>query len=114
MIKIKSFSYKREGSLAHRTGDVVIDCRALPNPHSVPELKELTGRDGAVQDYVKASIYFGDLMKTAERAVEAGRSVAFGCVGGRHRSVALAELTVERLREAGYNATVEHTALSLS
>lgn len=71
-------------------GYVVYDCRSLPNPHNVPHLKPLTGKDKQVQDFLLAHREATDMLLDALRDVNRGNRVAFGCVGGRHRSVAMA------------------------
>ncbi len=82
--------------------DIVIDCRFLPNPHYVDELRPLSGLDGAVADYVMRQPVTGEFLARMESLLELlvpqyvaeGKSyltVAFGCTGGRHRSVAVTE-----------------------
>jgi UPF0042 nucleotide-binding protein len=86
----------------------VVDVRLLENPYWVEELRPLDGRDQRVRDYVvkqpAAQELLGNLEKTLREAIphyrERGRShlmVAFGCTGGRHRSVAMAREMAERL-----------------
>jgi len=85
-----------------RDADLVFDVRFLPNPHYVPELKPLTGRDARVVEYVaregKLDRFYGHLEPLLDfllpQYVAEGKShlmVAIGCTGGRHRSVAIAE-----------------------
>ncbi len=99
--------------------DLVIDCRFLPNPHWVDELRPLTGLHEPVRDYVLgqgASQAFlerldGLLELLLPAYVAEGKSylsVAFGCTGGRHRSVAIAEAVAELLRGRGFHPTVVH------
>jgi RNase adapter protein RapZ len=110
MIRVVSFGYK------HRRPPKaleVFDCRSLPNPHRLARLRDKTGLDGAVQDYVRSS---RDFMALADHAVGHschgdGITLAFGCVGGRHRSVAAAEETADRLRKMGYEVEVIHREL---
>ena len=82
--------------------DLVFDVRFLPNPHFVPELKPLTGLDAPVADYVLAAIETRELIEDVtrlldrtipryEREGKAYLTVAIGCTGGRHRSVAIVE-----------------------
>ena len=89
---------------------LVFDARFLDNPYWVPELKPLSGRDQPVVDYVMKQPAAGRLLDDVERMVtdlvplyqEKGRMhlvVAFGCTGGRHRSVVLASELAQRLRE---------------
>jgi UPF0042 nucleotide-binding protein len=93
-----------------REEDLAFDVRFLANPHYVPELRELTGRDPAVLDYIAAD---GRLDEFYERLnalldfllpqyVAEGKAhlvIAIGCTGGRHRSVAIAEYLADRYRE---------------
>jgi len=87
----------------------VVDVRLLDNPYWVEELRPLDGRDAKVRDYVLGQPAAQELLETLERTLrdaiphyrEHGRSqliVAFGCTGGRHRSVAMANEMAERLR----------------
>ena len=82
--------------------DLVFDVRFLPNPHFVPELKPLTGREAAVADYVLAAPETRELLEDVTRLLDRtipryereGKSyltIAIGCTGGRHRSVAIVE-----------------------
>jgi UPF0042 nucleotide-binding protein len=103
--------------------DNVFDVRFLPNPYWVPELKELTGLDERVRDYVLES---GQALEFVGRVddllafllpcyVEEGKSyisVALGCTGGRHRSVVLAEEIAARIRKGGFAAAVFHRDIS--
>jgi rhodanese/phosphatase family RapZ-like protein len=89
---------------------LMIDARFLDNPYWVPELRELSGRDAAVADFVMQQPAAGHLLDDVQKMVrdllplyqERGRMhlvVAFGCTGGRHRSVVLAGELAKRLRE---------------
>ncbi|WFE61501.1 RNase adapter RapZ [Micromonospora sp. WMMD712] len=102
--------------------DFVLDARFLPNPYWVPELREHTGREGAVSAYVLgqegADAFVGtyaDLVNatTTGFAREGKRylTVAVGCTGGKHRSVAIAEELAARLRHAGLAANAQHRDL---
>ena len=102
--------------------DVVIDCRLLPNPHWVPELRPLNGLDAPVRDYVFAqdgAEVFVDSYATLLRLYEEGylregkhfATVAVGCTGGKHRSVAIAEEFGARLRADGVDVRVVHRDL---
>ena len=113
---ITSFGYKHGLPL---DTDVVIDCRFLPNPHWVEELRPLSGLDEPVVTYLDAQDLTGpfldrcgDLLALQLPAFEAeGKSylsLAFGCTGGRHRSVAVAEAMAGRLAELGYSPRVVH------
>ena len=102
--------------------DLVVDCRFLPNPHWVPELRPQTGLDPEVFDYVltqKGAVEFLDryrdvLELVAEGFVREGKryvTVAVGCTGGKHRSVAMAEALAGRLRDGGMQTLVVHRDL---
>jgi UPF0042 nucleotide-binding protein len=94
--------------------DLVFDLRFLPNPHFVPELKPRTGREADVADYVMRADATQELLadlKTLLGHVREGKAyltIAVGCTGGRHRSVALAEHLARWLREEGHDASVAH------
>ncbi|MGN6242388.1 MAG: RNase adapter RapZ [Motilibacteraceae bacterium] len=99
--------------------DLVVDCRFLPNPHWVPELRPLTGQSEAVADYVlkeHGGAEFVDKFADVLRLVTAGylregkryATLAVGCTGGKHRSVAVAEELGRRLAEQGVEVTVVH------
>ena len=106
-----------------RTADLVFDMRFLANPHWVDELRPLTGIDEPVRDYVGKDPAWKDSMDRIEallttwipRYWAAGKSyltIAFGCTGGRHRSVTAAVEMAERLREAGYSPNIRHRDLA--
>ncbi len=99
--------------------DLVLDCRFLPNPHWVEELRPLSGKDEPVRDYVLAQPEskaflekIDDLMGLAlpgyVREGKSYLSVAVGCTGGRHRSVAIAEELAAALRHRGFRPSVTH------
>lgn len=99
--------------------DCVFDCRFLPNPHWIDELRPKTGLDPEVADYVLAQAVTRPFLVELERLysmllplyVREGKSyltVAFGCTGGRHRSVAIAEQFGAILRRQGIEPTVTH------
>ncbi len=102
--------------------DFVADMRFLPNPHWIPELRPRTGRDRAVADYVMAQpgaaefidAYVPVLEGVADGYLREGKrfmTVAIGCTGGKHRSVAMTEEIARRLREAGYETRATHRDL---
>jgi UPF0042 nucleotide-binding protein len=102
--------------------DLVVDCRFLPNPHWVPELRPLTGRDQSVSDYVlhqpgaKEVIdgYVERLEFISAGYLREGKrfaTVAVGCTGGKHRSVAMSEQLADRLTGLGIQTTVVHRDL---
>ena len=120
-VNVLSFGYKYG---VPREADMVFDMRFLPNPYFEAALRPLSGKDKAVADYVLQS--FGaqeffqklrDLLFFMLPLMESeGRyrvSIAIGCTGGRHRSVAVAEELTQALRQADYTATVEHRHLEL-
>jgi UPF0042 nucleotide-binding protein len=99
--------------------DTVFDCRFLPNPHWVEHLRPQTGQDPAVRDYVLSSELAGPFMDELERVFElllpayeeqgkAYLTIAFGCTGGRHRSVAMAEEAARRLEARGFRPRLQH------
>ncbi len=102
--------------------DLVVDVRFLPNPYWIPELRELTGRDQEVQDYVLSQ---DDAVRFLDRYAEildilgAGYrreskrylTLAVGCTGGKHRSVVMAQELAQRLEGNGIKATVVHRDL---
>ncbi len=102
--------------------DLVFDMRFLDNPHWVPALRELTGQDSAVGEHITRDPAFADafarirdlLLVLLPRYAAQGKPyvhVAFGCTGGRHRSVYTAEAMAESLRAAGFSPTVRHRNL---
>ena len=102
--------------------DLVVDCRFLPNPHWVPELRPLNGRDEPVRDYVLGQPGADDFLDTYERLlgiIAAGylregkryATVAVGCTGGKHRSVAVTEELTRRLVASGIEASAVHRDL---
>ncbi|HEX4762151.1 MAG TPA: RNase adapter RapZ [Sphingomicrobium sp.] len=120
VLTLTSFAFARGIS---RTADLVFDLRFLPNPHWVDELRLLTGQDGPVRDYLANDPAWNETMERIEsllidwipRYWAAGKSyvnVAFGCTGGRHRSVAAAVEISERLRAAAFSPNVRHRDLA--
>lgn len=116
MISCLSFGFKYG---VPDEADLVFDVRFLPNPFYVPELKTKTGEDKEVRDYVMDSEIseefrnklFDMIGFLVPQYIAEGKSqlvIAFGCTGGRHRSVTFAELTNEYLKEKGYNVRVMH------
>jgi RNase adapter protein RapZ len=115
-LNVVSFGYKHGLPI---DVDLVFDCRFLPNPHWVEELRPLTGLDAPIRDYVLAQRgarefldeldrLFGLLLPGYEREGKAYLSIAMGCTGGRHRSVVIAEQLAERLRRRGHRTAVHH------
>jgi UPF0042 nucleotide-binding protein len=102
--------------------DLVVDVRFLPNPFWIPELRELTGQDTEVRDYVlsqEGAEEFLDRYTEILKIIGAGYSreskryltLAVGCTGGKHRSVAMSEQFAERLAGMGVQTTVVHRDL---
>ena len=99
--------------------DLVLDVRCLPNPFYVPELKNLTGMDQAVVDYVMAAPESQELLRRYESMLEyalplyvkEGKSqlmIAVGCTGGKHRSITFARKIGEFCQKLGYEPSVQH------
>ena len=120
IVTLASFGFAR-GIL--RNADLVFDMRFLRNPHWDDKLRAQTGLDPRVGDYIaEDSAYDEALCRIEELAIqllpryqEEGKSyltIAFGCTGGRHRSVHVAERVAERLRDAGFSPTVNHRDLA--
>jgi UPF0042 nucleotide-binding protein len=104
--------------------DMMFDLRFLPNPYFIPELMELSGLDKPVADYVleqepgkefftRLSDFLCYILTQFESEGRFRLTVAIGCTGGRHRSVAVAEALAYLLRKNGYTLTLEHRHLSL-
>ncbi|HYN75524.1 MAG TPA: RNase adapter RapZ [Candidatus Limnocylindria bacterium] len=102
--------------------DLVLDCRFLPNPHWVPELRPRSGLDPEVSDYVLAQpgadellVRYSDLLQLiAPGYLREGKryvTVAVGCTGGKHRSVAMSEALARLLRDVGLETRVVHRDL---
>ena len=102
--------------------DLLADMRFLPNPHWVPDLRPRTGRDPVVAAYVKDRPSAQEFLKRYLPVIETvgdgylheGKrfmTVAIGCTGGKHRSVAMSEEIADRLRAAGLEAEVSHRDL---
>jgi len=119
-VAVESFGFKHGLPL---DADIVMDVRFLPNPHWDDTLRPLTGHDPKVRDYVLETAIgsnfvdqFDGLLATLLPQYQAeGRSyltVAIGCTGGRHRSVAIAEELASRLRGRGVAVTAVHRDLS--
>ena len=118
-VRVMSFSYKNGVPLDDRGhgGGFVFDCRALPNPGRYEQYAQLTGRDKPVVDFLlkepEVSRFLENVYAITDMSVEnylsrnfTSLSVAFGCTGGRHRSVFCAEALAARLK-GRYGARVE-------
>jgi UPF0042 nucleotide-binding protein len=115
-VSVLSFAY-RNG--LPREADLVIDVRFLANPHYVDELRPLTGRDPSVQSYIERDPAYASLLErldalllpllpSYQREGKSYLTIAFGCTGGRHRSIMIAERFAERLRAAGWSVLLTH------
>ena len=118
-VTVQSFSYKRglpDGA------DLVLDCRFLANPHWQSELRPLDGRDPAVAGHVADDPRFDPFARRVEDLVgsllpafrdegKAHLTIAFGCSGGRHRSVAMAERLAATLAQVGWHVSKRHREL---
>ena len=116
LVSLVSFGYKFG---VPTDADLVFDVRFLPNPHFVPRLRRFTGKDPAVRRYIRSFPQTGEFLRRIEgllvylmpHYVEEGKSyltIAFGCTGGKHRSVMLAESVKKSLETRGYSAKVSH------
>jgi len=116
MVYVTSFGY-RHG--VPPDCDLVFDARFLPNPNYIPKFKKLTGRNPAVARYIRSFPQTGEFLQRITdllvyllpHYVREGKSyltVGFGCTGGHHRSVMIAEEMRRNLAGAGYNAKVSH------
>lgn len=115
-IKVMSFGFKYGVSTE---SDLVFDVRCLPNPFYVEELRRHTGLENCVRDYVmgfeEAQVFFDKLTDLVDYLlpmyVREGKSqlvIAFGCTGGKHRSITFAELMAKHLTETGYKVQKYH------
>jgi len=118
-ISVVSFGYKYGLPV---DADLVVDCRFLPNPRWIEALATLTGQDERVREYVLSQLEAADFLDaylTALRVTLAGYerqgkkyvTLAIGCTGGKHRSVAIAEHLAEQLEETGLGIQVVHRDL---
>lgn len=116
LVSCLSFGFKNGVPL---DADLVFDVRFLPNPHFVPEFREKTGLDPKVAGYVTGFPQTGEFLDKVTdlmlylmpHYVKEGKSyltIAFGCTGGQHRSVMMAEEIAKRLSKAGYIAKAVH------
>ena len=118
-ISVQSFSFKRGSP---RGADMVLDCRFLRNPHWKPELRNLTGEDGTVAEYVMSDPLYQPFMEQTQGMLELllpaykaeGKSyftLALGCTGGQHRSVCVTERLSNGLAKAGWQVSIRHREL---
>jgi UPF0042 nucleotide-binding protein len=118
-VSVQSFSYKRG---LPQGLDVVFDCRFLRNPHWDPDLRPHTGLDLAVADYVAQDPLHGPFLDKVidlvllmlPACVQEGKAhftIGFGCTGGKHRSVAVAESIAAALEREGWRVSLRHREL---
>ena len=118
-VRLLSFGFKRG---VPADADVILDARFLPNPYYVEALKPLNGRDWPVQEYLLESPEFREFLEKAEAWLrwslplvqQEGRAyhtLAIGCTGGQHRSVALVEMLAHRLRNDVAALSIRHREL---
>lgn len=116
LVSCVSFGFRRG---VPEDSDLVFDVRFLPNPHFVPEFRPLTGRDPRVAKYIRSfpqtrefiSRISDLLVYLLPHYIHEGKSyltISFGCTGGQHRSVMMAEEVGKHLRQAGYRVKVVH------
>ncbi len=118
-VTVSSFGFARG---MPPVADLVFDMRFLDNPHWYPDLRDLTGKDAAVADHIRKDPAFSEafqrildllllLLPRYEAQGKAYVNIAFGCTGGRHRSVFVAEEIAAGLRDAGFSPTLLHRNL---
>lgn len=122
VVKVMSFGYKYGVS---READLVFDVRCLPNPFYIPELKHHTGIESCVSDYVLSFSQSETLVKKLEDLLDfliplyihEGKSqlvIAFGCTGGKHRSVTFAEAVYKYLKGKNIRCRISHRDIEKS
>lgn len=116
LIQVMSFGFKYGAPME---ADLMYDMRCLPNPYYIEELREHTGCEESVREYVmnapESQEYYQKVRELLDFLiplyVKEGRPqlvIAFGCTGGRHRSVTFAELITAHLRQQGYHVVKQH------
>ncbi|PYX87074.1 MAG: RNase adapter RapZ [Acidobacteria bacterium] len=116
LVSCVSFGFKHG---VPEDADLVFDVRFLPNPHFVPEFRPLTGKDARVARYIRSFPQTAEfihrisdlLVYLLPHYIREGKSyltISFGCTGGQHRSVMIAEDVGKNLRKAGYRVKVLH------
>jgi RNase adapter protein RapZ len=116
LVSVVSFGYKYG---VPTDADLVIDVRFLPNPHFVPRLRRFTGKDPKVRRYIRSFPQTGEFLRRIESLltyliphyIREGKSyltIAFGCTGGKHRSVMLGEAVKKALEKRGFSSKVVH------
>lgn len=118
-ISVQSFSYKRG---LPRGVDMVFDCRFLANPYWVPAMRDKDGRDAQVSAHIQTDPNFAPFFEKLQEMIflllpaqvqegKAHLTIGFGCTGGQHRSVAVAEKLAKVLAEAGWQVSKRHREL---
>ena len=118
-LSVQSFSYKRG---LPRGLDMMFDCRFLTNPYWAPGLRDKDGRDPQVATYIEQDPRFNEFFRRLQELVlmllpaqldegKAHLAIGFGCTGGQHRSVAVAEKLAKVLAEAGWQVSKRHREL---
>jgi UPF0042 nucleotide-binding protein len=119
MISVQSFSYKRG---LPRGMDMVFDCRFLANPYWVPALRDKDGRDPTVAAHIATDANYANFILKLQDLIlfllpaqmvegKAHLTLGFGCTGGQHRSVAVAEKMSKLLAESGWQVSKRHREL---
>ncbi len=125
LISVYSFGFKFSGIPDNKFGDkggFVFDCRFLPNPYKIDELRNFNGTDRELSDFFltkpEFEFFVNDCIRMIEPAVKNYLSrdfdnmqISFGCTGGIHRSVYCSELFVKTMRLKGYELIVKHVDL---
>jgi RNase adapter protein RapZ len=116
LVSCVSFGFKQG---VPEDADLVFDVRFLPNPHFIPEFRPLTGRHPEVAKYIRSFPQTTEFIQRISELliyllphyIHEGKSyltIAFGCTGGQHRSVMIAEDVAKRLKKSGYRVKVAH------
>ncbi|HEX8872890.1 MAG TPA: RNase adapter RapZ, partial [Candidatus Acidoferrum sp.] len=116
LVSLVSFGYKYG---VPTDADLMFDVRFLPNPHFVPKLRRFTGKDKKVRRYIESFPQTGEFLRRMKglltylipHYIEEGKSyltIAFGCTGGKHRSVMMAEWMKKALEKKGFATRVTH------
>lgn len=119
-VSLQSFSYKRG---LPRSADMIFDCRFLSNPYWQPELRAHDGREAKVQRYIAKDPHWPEFKTRVGELVlfllpqhraegKSHLSIAFGCTGGQHRSVAMVETLAETLADHGWQVSTRHRELN--
>lgn len=99
----------------------IVDCTTFPNPHWDASLRALDGRDERVKDFLRKRSYVAGSKRAGvidgfvnEKAdiAELHKQLAFGCIGGKHRSVAIVEMVAEVLKRRGQEVKIVHSRLA--